>query len=106
MQRPSRYQLLFALQPIDDEAASDLPGIIQPAFRKLRTTLRDIREAGHDIPGENSLSATLLVLSAVHGRIALAHLAPWREANDVRGLEAFVVEVLGRLLDGYSSIIK
>lgn len=98
MERPSRYQMLFAMQPIDANEPHDLPGIIQPAFRKVRNALRVIRDAGGTIPGEDSLSAALLVLSLVHGRIALAHLAPWREGNSAAGVEAFVNEVLDRML--------
>jgi AcrR family transcriptional regulator len=98
MERPSRYQMLFAMQPMDMAEPHDIPGIIQPAFRKVRDALRAIRDAGGAIPGENSFSAALLVLSVVHGRIALAHLAPWREGNSAAGVEAFVSEVLERLL--------
>ena len=98
MERPSRYQLLFALQPIDANEQSDLPGVIQPAFRKVRDALREIRDAGYEIPGEGSFSAALLVLSLIHGRIALAHLAPWREGNSASGVEKFVVEIVDRLM--------
>jgi len=98
MERPSRYQLLFALQPMNEDEPHDLPGIIQPAFRKVRDALRVIRDTGGTIPGEGTLSAALLVLSVVHGRIALAQLAPWREGNSAVGVETFVGEVLDRLL--------
>ena len=36
MERPSRYQLLFAMQPIDAGETHTLPPLVQPAFRKVR----------------------------------------------------------------------
>ncbi len=98
MERPSRYQLLFALQPIDANEPHDLPGFVQPAFRKVRNTLRVLRDSGAPMPGDDSFSAALLVLSLVHGRIALAQLAPWREGNSASGVETFVVETIDRLI--------
>ena len=98
MERPSRYQMLFAMQPMDVAEPHDIPGIVQPAFRKVRDALRAIRDAGGAIPGESSFSAALLVLSLAHGRIALAHLAPWREGNSASGVEKFVVEIVDRLM--------
>ena len=98
MERPSRYQMLFAMQPMDVAEPHDIPGIVQPAFRKVRDALRAIRDAGGAIPGESSFSAALLVLSLVHGRIALAHLAPWREGNSASGVKRFVVETIVRLV--------
>ena len=98
MERPSRYQLLFALQPANTNEPHDLPGVLQSAFRKVRDALRVIRDEGGEIPGDDTFSAALLVLSLVHGRIALAQLAPWREGNSASGVEKFVVEIVDRLM--------
>ena len=40
----------------------------------------------------------LHILSLVHGRIALAHLAPWRGGNNAEGIENFVNDAVDRLL--------
>lgn len=98
MERPSRYQLLFAMQPSDATEASSVPGLVQPAFRKVRDALRAIlKEEG--IPSmDNGFALALRLLSLVHGRIALAQLAPWRKGNDVDGIETFAIEALDALV--------
>lgn len=98
MERPSRYQLLFAMQPIDTNETHALPALVQPAFRKVRDCLDDIRGQGGTMPGADTFGAALMILSLVHGRIALAQLAPWRQGNDTAGLQEFVGDALDRLL--------
>ncbi|MEY4161152.1 MAG: hypothetical protein RLZZ136_1773 [Pseudomonadota bacterium] len=98
MERPSRYQLLFAMQPIDTHESHALPGLVQPAFRRIRDGLRTLRDGGQ-IPVETGTFALALhIISLVHGRIALAHLAPWRPGNDADGITDFVFGALDRLL--------
>lgn len=97
-ERPSRYQLLFAIQLTDSAEDLDLPGLTQPVFRKVRSALKAIREAGGSIPGKDSFSASLTIMSTVHGRIALAHLAPHREGNSSIGVQAFVTEILSQFV--------
>lgn len=97
MERPSRYQLLFAMQPIHTEEQDDLPALLQPVFRMVRDTLRSLRDQGYTLPESSSFAATLMIISLVHGRIALAHLAPGREGNSAGGVETFMDETLDRL---------
>jgi hypothetical protein len=40
----------------------------------------------------------LVILSLAHGRIALAHLAPWRSGNSLEGVTEFVLATLNKLL--------
>ncbi len=98
MERPSRYQLLFAMQPIDTDESHALPALVQPAFRRVRDGLRAISRAQGSRAVDGTFGLALHILSVVHGRIALAHLAPWRKGNDAQGIEAFVVEAVDRLL--------
>ena len=86
MQRPSRYQLLFALQPLDAEAARDLPGPVQPAYRNVLECVEAMVTAGRPLPARDVHSAVLLVLSIAHGRIALAQTAPHRPGNSPAGV--------------------
>lgn len=94
MERPSRYQLLFALYPIDTEEMRELPALLQPAFRSVMKSLEQIVSGGDCLPTRDVVSSVLLTLSLVHGRIALAHLAPLRPGNSAVGVEAFVLETL------------
>jgi len=98
MERPSRYQLLFALQPIDIDNPHDLPSLVQPAFRMVRDTLRSMEVTGGELAQDDSFSLALHIISLVHGRIALAHLAPWRVGNEAAGIVAFVHDALDRLI--------
>lgn len=96
MERPSRYQLLFAMQPID-ERESDLRGLLQPAYRSLLASIERWAEEKGRLPAKDVISATLLTLSIAHGRIALAHLAPMRPGNLPGNIETFVAEALDQL---------
>lgn len=94
MERPSRYQLLFALQPLETEILRDLPGLVQPAYRNILDSVEDFQREGHALPMRNSIDATLLILSLAHGRVALAHTAPHRAGNSTESVEAKVLEML------------
>lgn len=96
MERPSRYQLLFAMQPIE-EREPDLRGLLQPAYRSLYASIERLVAEGRALPGKDVISVTLLTLSIAHGRIALAHLAPLRPGNFAPNIEAFVNEALDQL---------
>ncbi|CAN7599479.1 TetR/AcrR family transcriptional regulator [Phenylobacterium sp. LjRoot219] len=97
MERPSRYQLLYALQPVETGQFPDLPGLLQPAYRNVLAKLQQLSAEGVALPARDAESATLLIISLTHGRIALAHLAPHRAGNSAAGVEAFVLDALGRL---------
>ena len=94
MERPSRYQLLFALQPLETETLRDLPGLVQPAYRNIFASVEALRHDGFSLPVEDVATATLLVLSLAHGRVALAHTAPHREGNSTESVQAGVLAML------------
>jgi AcrR family transcriptional regulator len=94
MDRPSRYQLLFALQPLETEILRDLPGLVQPAYRNILDSIEALRREGRAMPARTTIDATLLVLSLAHGRVALAHTAPYREGNSTESVEAGVLDML------------
>ncbi len=91
MERPSRYQLLFA-QSYTPE--NDLDGPLRPAFRPVRESIEAIAAAGRPLATGNSFNDALMVISLAHGRIALAHLAPFRPGNFAPEVAAFVSESL------------
>ena len=91
MERPSRYQLLFALSSGPEH---DLVSPVRPAFRPMRELIEAIAAGGGKVPTGDSFSAALLLLSLAHGRIGLAHLAPNRRGNHAAGVEEFVLETL------------
>lgn len=97
MQRPSRYRLLFALQLATD---ADFDGPVRPAYRPVLETIESHAEAGGRLPTADAVSAAIFTISFVHGRIALAHLAPARPGNSASVVEEFVRETLGRLFAG------
>lgn len=98
MERPSRYQLLFAMQPIE-EREPDLRGLLQPAYRSLYQSIEHWAGEGRALPGKDVISVTLLTLSIAHGRIALAHLAPLRPGNFAPNIETFVTDALDQLFE-------
>ena len=94
MERPSRYQLLFAL-PVGWEV--ELDGPLRPAYRVVYESIERHAAAGGHLPTGDVVTAAILTISFAHGRIALAHLAPARPGNFTREVEAFVRETLERL---------
>jgi AcrR family transcriptional regulator len=97
MERPSRYQLLFA-PPVDTARFPDLPGLLQPAYRAIYFPVAALLEQGCTLPVKDPEAATLMIISMAHGRIAVAHLAPKRAGNSILGVQQFVATTLDRLL--------
>jgi AcrR family transcriptional regulator len=97
MERPSRYQLLFAPEHATSESSVDAPGLLQPAYRSVIASIERLTAEGGTLPAKDAISTTLLILSMAHGRIALAHLAPWRSGNTANGVTTFVSETLQQL---------
>jgi|SRR5579863_3145963 len=95
MDQPSRYQLLFAMQPIE-ETEPDL-ALLQPAYRSLFHSIERWAGAGGVLPAKDPISATLLTLSIAHGRVAFAHLAPVRPGNSAANIATFVAEAVDQL---------
>lgn len=95
MKSPARYQLLFGLRP---ELAGPDAVRMRPAEPATVGLLRDVEaihaEEGPLPDGLDPTDATVLLLSIVHGRVALAHTAPDRTWNSTRALAAFVDRVL------------
>ena len=91
MERPSRYQLLFALSYIPQ---SDVDGPLRPAFRPVREAIEAFAAGGGKVRCADPFTAALQLISLAHGRIALAHLAPLRPGNFAPEVEAFVQEAL------------
>lgn len=98
MERPSRYQLLFAPEHATSEWSEDAPGLLQPAYRSVMVSVERLASEGGVLLAKDTVSATLVILSLAHGRIALAHLAPWRSGNSADSVTAFVVDTLKQLL--------
>ena len=96
MERPSRYQLLFA-RSYDPE--HNIDGPLRPAFRPVRKKIEAIAASGGKVPAQDPFAAALLIISLAHGRIALAHLAPLRPGNFAPDVEAFVQDALERMFD-------
>jgi AcrR family transcriptional regulator len=94
MERPSRYQLLFALQPLETETLRDLPGLVQPAYRNIFESVEALQREGYALPVENAVDATVLILSLAHGRVALAHTAPHRDGNSAERVRSGVLDML------------
>ncbi|MCW2603900.1 MAG: TetR family transcriptional regulator [Pseudonocardiales bacterium] len=93
---PAKYQLLFALRP---EGVADSGHQTRPAEPAYLSVLRDVealRDEGYSFPGFGVHDSTLMLLSLVHGRVALAHTAPDRPWNTARSMTTY----LNRILDG------
>lgn len=98
MERPSRYQLLFAMQPVATEDSRQIDGLLRPVYRQVIATLECYCRQGGILPADDLTSSALLIISLAHGRIALAHLAPSRAGNSDASVEDFVQDLLGRIL--------
>lgn len=99
MDRPSRYQLLFALQPFDTEALRDLPGLVMPASRNILDSVEAMQRAGYRLPATDAMDVTVFILSLAHGRVALAHTAPHREGNSSDRVEHWVWTMICNILN-------
>ena len=97
MERPSRYQLLFALPELEIEVLRELPGTVQPAYRNVTQSLERYVATGKSLPWGEIIDVAMFILSLAHGRIALAQTAPHLRGNGPAGVENFVVETIGRV---------
>jgi len=94
MERPLRYQLLFARSYFPEQ---DIDGPLRPAFRPVREAIEAIAAGGGTVPAGDPFTAALMVISLAHGRIALAHLAPFRPGNAAPDVDVFVQKAVGLL---------
>lgn len=97
MGRPSRYQMLFGLNPIGQQEEDETQGHLRPAYRQVLQSIEEFVAEGGKLPSEDKASTTLLVISLAHGRIALAHLAPRRPGNSAASVKKFVLDAIDRL---------
>lgn len=97
MERPSRYQLLFALPALEIQVLRGLPGTVQPAYRSVMESLTRYAATGRSLPWGGMLDMAILILSLAHGRIALAQTAPHKHGNAPAGVEVFVRDALAHL---------
>ncbi|MBV1689005.1 TetR/AcrR family transcriptional regulator [Novosphingobium sp. G106] len=97
MGRPSRYQLLFALHPINTEEQYEMQGHMRPAYRPVLHLIEAFASEGGRLPLADTVSTTLLLISLAHGRIALAHLAPDRAGNSAQAVKEFVFDAVDSL---------
>lgn len=98
MQRPSRYQFLFAIQI---EWDTELDGPVRPAYRVVLETITQHAAQDGRLPTADAASAAIMSISFAHGRIALAHLAPARASNHPALVESFVRDIIRRLFDAH-----
>jgi AcrR family transcriptional regulator len=99
MERPSRYQLLFAIRPIDPVEPPDVDGLLAPAHFSVLQSITDFAAAGGRLPTTGAFSSTVMTLSLVHGRIAIAHLGPLRGGNSADGIATFMRATLAQIFD-------
>ena len=97
MERPSRYQLLFALPQLELDVLRGLPGTVQPAYRNVTETLERYVATGKSLPWGDAIDVAMFIISIAHGRIALAQTAPHIRGNAPVGVERFVIETLDRV---------
>lgn len=97
MARPSRYQLLFALQPIEQNEEGEGHNHLRPVFRQVFETVNKLVMTGGGLPTDDASSSALLAISIAHGRIGLAHLAPNRAGNRADRVESYVADLIDRL---------
>jgi AcrR family transcriptional regulator len=96
---PTRYDVLFSLQPSVPLGPGD-GGTAPPApvYRVLRSAVVRCRAAGIRLPLEDDHDMTVLVFVVAHGRVALSHAGPGVAVNSPDRIAAFVADVLDRLL--------
>lgn len=98
MRRPSRYQLLFAVQV---DWGVELDGPVRPAYRVVLETIEQHVAQNGKLPTMDAVSAAIMSISFAHGRVALAHLAPARTGNQPADVEFFVRDTIRRLFSGH-----
>lgn len=97
MERPSHYTLIFAAQPIDPDEDKGSQGHLQPVYRQILGTVEAHVANGGHLLSANAASATIHIISLVHGRIALAHLGPSTPGNSVERVQAYLLEEIAIL---------
>ena len=96
MKSPARYQVLFGLHPELEGPEKVRIRPAEPATLELLQDVEAMYGEGRGLAGLGALEVTVMLLSLVHGRVALAHTAPDRPWNSAR----FIVSYVNQVLDG------
>jgi AcrR family transcriptional regulator len=96
---PTRYELLFDLQP-DSSTVESVRNDQAPApvYRVLLRAVSRCREAGFKLLLDRDEDMTILVFVVAHGRVALAHVVLGHPFTQRREFNAFVEDVLNHLV--------
>lgn len=95
---PVRYQLLFALRPEMSASPSSHSRPVEPVLDAVSTVVSDCERTGYSLPMPDVRQSALLILSVVHGRIALAQTNPESPWNSVNGINRFTDQALYNLM--------
>jgi AcrR family transcriptional regulator len=93
---PTRYELLFTLQPdqaITERMLADLP--VSPVYRVLERAVRRCADAGLQMRFDDVPTMTVLIFVIAHGRVALSHAVPGHEFSRPDVIREFVDTMIG-----------
>jgi AcrR family transcriptional regulator len=74
--RPSHYQLLFAVMSTSPESSRYRQKAVEPVYQQFVKVLDRCIAEGYRLPLNDASATAMLLLSVVHGRVAIAHTAP------------------------------
>jgi AcrR family transcriptional regulator len=97
MEGSSRYQLLFAWHQILEDDESGSRGLVKFAYRNVLATMEKMVAEGIQLPADDNISSTMMVLSLAHGRIALALLSRQLPGNSTSSVQQFVSESIDQI---------
>jgi AcrR family transcriptional regulator len=94
MRSPARYQALFGLHPELDGPDQLRVRPAEPATLELLRDVEAMYAEKSGLPLLDATECTVLLLSFVHGRVALALTAPDRSWNSLRAISLYVDQVM------------
>jgi AcrR family transcriptional regulator len=96
---PTRYDVLFSLQPSVAFGAGDgAASPPAPVYQVLESAIVRCRAEGVRLLLEDDHDMTVLIFVVAHGRVALSHAAPGIAVNSPGRIASFVADVLDQLL--------
>jgi AcrR family transcriptional regulator len=96
---PTRYELLFTLQPdpaITERMLTDQP--VSPVYRVLEHAVKRCAEAGIGMRVDDIYNMTVLIFVIAHGRVALSHAVPGQEFSRPEIIRSYVDAILGSIV--------
>ena len=96
---PTRYQLLFSLQPdpaLIKRVRTDQP--VTPVYHVLEHAVQRCIQAGLRLILDNAPDMTVLVFVIAHGRVALSHAVPGQDFSRPEVIAAYVDVVLDAIV--------